>query len=181
MRYLLWLPFLLLLVGCATVAPTGNVAQDLVALQAEQQKQVAEFLTKLSAFTIADLQAASADAKAHNDPEFAMCWDGLQPIVTAIQAQGGNPLGFTPPKGAASLIQAVRDIMQGAGTASGATPLIVKQVNMACGPAYVAARADVLKVLIAVGLTASGAPGVGGLLGAVPAAVQPLLQLAPVK
>ena len=170
--------------GCAL---TGDVKYDAAAQQAaiqtqleQQHQQVLDFLTALGKFTIADLQAASADAKAHNDPEFAMCWDGLIPIVAGLQVQGGGvPPGLTLPKGAASFVQAIRDILQGGGAVG--TPLILKQVNMACGAAYVSARHDIIKVVVAVTAAASGAPGAGSLLGGIPSAIGPLLQGLPIQ
>ena len=181
--------------GCAL---TGDVKYDAAAQQAaiqaqleqqqaaiqaqleKQHQQVLDFLTALGKFTIADLQAASADAKAHNDPEFAMCWDGLIPIVAGLQVQGGGvPPGLTLPKGAASFVQAIRDILQGGGAVG--APLILKQVNMACGAAYVSARHDIIKVVVAVTAAASGAPGAGSLLGGIPSAIGPLLQGLPIQ
>jgi hypothetical protein len=87
--------------------------------------------------------------------------------------------------GGASLFQAVRDLLQGGLGVSGATPVIVKQINMACGPLYVSARADIAKVLIMVGAAAAGGPGVGGAVGNIPAALAPaidgLLRAAPIR
>lgn len=171
----------LALAGCATGPQlTGNVAADTAATQ----QSLTQALQNLSKFSVTDLQAASADAKAHNDPEAAMCWDGLVPIVQSIGTGGALP---AVPKiaGGASLFQAVRDILQGGLAATTGTPVVVKQINMACGPLYVSARADIAKVLIMVGAAAAGGPGVGGAVGSIPAALAPavngLLQAAPVR
>lgn len=181
LRKLLTVLVSLALAGCASgPALTGNASADLAANQAS----LTAALQNLSKFTVADLQAASADAKAHNDAEAAMCWDGLVPIVQSIGTGGALP---AVPKiaGGASLFQAVRDLLQGGLGASAGTPVIVKQINMACGPLYVSARADIAKVLIMVGAAAAGGPGVGGAVGNIPAALAPavngLLQAAPVR
>lgn len=184
MRVALSLGFALLCLGCASGQPslqlTGNFAAD----KAANEAALTAALTNLSKFTLADLAAAAADATAHNDPEAAMCWNGLGPVVQAIGTGGALP---SVPKiaGGASLFQAVRDLLQGGLGATAGTPLIIKQINMACGPLYVSARADIAKVLIMVGAAAAGGPGVGGAVGNIPAALVPvvneLIQAAPVK
>lgn len=158
--------------GCAPL--TGNLQNDIVAQQTKVQTDVTNALQALSKFTTADLQAAAADATKHNDPEAAMCWNGLIPIVQAIGTGGAQP---SVPKivGGASLFQAIRDVLQGGIGANAGTPVIIKQINMACGPLYVSAKADILKVLAMVGIAAAGGPGVAGAVGSVPTALVPVI------
>lgn len=161
---------MLVMTGCASL--TGNVQTDIAAQNAKVQQDVTTALQNISKFAVVDLQAAAADATAHNDPEAAMCWNGLIPIAQSLGSNGGVP---TVPKikGGASLFQAIRDVLQGGPGAVAGTPVIVKQINMACGPLYVSARADILKVLAMVGITAAGGPGVAGAVGNIPAILGP--------
>lgn len=161
---------LLVVTGCGTL--TGNVQTDIAAQNAKIQQDVTTALQNISAFSVKDLQAAAADATAHNDPEAAMCWNGLIPIAQSLGTGGALP---SVPKiqGGASLFQAIRDVLQGGVGANAGVPIIVKQINMACGPLYVSARADILKVLAMVGLTAAGGPGVAGAVGNIPAILAP--------
>ena len=159
-------PFLMF--GCAAAV------QEQAKVQADVQADVTHALTALQNVGVPDLQAAAADATAHNDPEAAMCWNGLVPIVQSMGTNGALP---TVPKiiGGATLFQAVRDVIKGGAGASAGTPIIVRQINMACGPLYVSARADVRQVLAMVGLAAAGGPGAAGAAGSIPAVLQPVV------
>ena len=165
---------LLVMTGCGGITLSGNPVADFATQQTQIQQDVTKALTSLSAFTTKDLTAAAADATAHNDPEAAMCWNGLIPIVQSIGTGGALP---AVPKiaGGASLFQAVRDVLQGGIGANAGTPVIIKQINMACGPLYVSARADILKVLAMVGAAAAGGPGVAGAVGNIPSALVPVI------
>ena len=155
----------------STAASAGvtGIVLDPVAIDMQKiQDSLGMALSKLAKFTENDLTIASKDAAAHGDIEASACWDGLLPIIQALHTAAGTPGAMTGllPKiaGAASLFQAIRDFQQGGGAARSGTPLILKQINLACGPLYVSAKNDTIKLLIAVGALASGAPGAGGFL-----------------
>jgi hypothetical protein len=79
------MPKFLLAVGLA-ILMSAEVQQ----LQTRVQLDLSDALNAVAKIAIPDLQAASADAKAHNDIEAAQCWDGLVPIVEALEAQGAQ-------------------------------------------------------------------------------------------
>lgn len=160
--------------GCGTVGM--KVHEDIAQVKADISGDVNSFLLSLSKVAIPDLQAASASAKAHNDPEAAMCWDGLVPIAQSLGAGGSLP---TIPKilGGATLFQEVRNLIKGGGAISGgATPQLLKQVNMSCGALYMSARGDIIKVMAMVGLAAAGGPGAASAAGVLPAVLGPALE-----
>src|SRR5580693_6403063 len=89
----------LVLAGCGT-NPAGTASNPATGvtpatLQAAVQK-----------LTAADLQAADADAKAHNDTVAGTCYEALIPLV---QNQASLLPGAAP-QGAVSAFQAARDI-----------------------------------------------------------------------
>ncbi|HUC64565.1 MAG TPA: hypothetical protein VMA53_03995 [Stellaceae bacterium] len=65
---------------------------------------VAELRTSLAQFTLADLQNASTDAKAHGDKLAAMCYDFLAAQVAAQTSTPGSNI-----TGAVSAFQRLRD------------------------------------------------------------------------
>lgn len=158
-----------MLFGCSAA-----VQQQIVDDQTKINTDLNNALLAISKVAVPDLQAAAADATAHNDPEAAMCWNGLIPIAQSLGSGGANPT-IPQIKGGASLFQAVRDLIRGGAGASAGTPIILKQINMACGPLYVSARGDVIKILVMVGAISAGGPGAAGAAGAIPAAIQPLV------
>jgi hypothetical protein len=133
---------LLILAGCGGTNPAGTTANPAsgatpATIQATVQK-----------LTVADLQAADADAKAHNDPVASTCYEALIPLV-----QNQPPLlpgGL--PKGAVSTFQAARDIANG--VQSG--PSVLKGLNVPCAPLVL----DAENTLIQFGLRIGGAAGI---------------------
>ena len=92
-----FVPFVaVLLLGACTITPppaaTGDVQADLAAL---------------GRFTVADLQAAQADAIAHNDVIAAACYPALIQFVSGLPAVGGTVAG------AFSAFQQARDLHKG--------------------------------------------------------------------
>ena len=66
---------------------------------------IAELRTSLAQFTVADLQNASTDAKAHGDKLAAMCYDFLAAQLTAQTSTPGSNI-----TGAVSAFQRLRDL-----------------------------------------------------------------------
>ena len=66
---------------------------------------IAELRTSLAQFTVADLQNASTDAKAHGDKLAAMCYDFLAGQLTAQTRTPGSNIA-----GAVSAFQRLRDL-----------------------------------------------------------------------
>ena len=66
---------------------------------------VAELRTSLAQFTLADLQNASMDAKAHGDKLAAMCYDFLAAQLAAQTSTPGSTI-----RGAVSAFQRLRDL-----------------------------------------------------------------------
>lgn len=135
-----------------TKVPTPQPRPKLTAQQAQINP-----LAVLQQFTLPDLEAALADAQAHNDTVSTPCW---QALVTAVQQQQGPNLSL--PSGVFSAIQKARDLkvaIQSAGSPSG--PLAT--LNIACAPLIL----DGQNTLILLGLGAGAIAGTGGI--AVPA------------
>lgn len=84
-------------------------------------------LQQLASFTIADLQEASADAKAQTPPDVtaSQCYDFLLTVLPSIQT-GGAPATV----GAFFAFQKARDIATGVTSSSG----VLKSLNLACAP-----------------------------------------------
>ena len=90
-------------------------------------------INKLQNIGIPDLQAASLDAAAHNDPVAKQCYDGLVPIVQGLNS--GVPILPPTPIGLATAFQDARDIkgaIGGGGLSSQLKALRIK-INLACG------------------------------------------------
>ncbi|MGH7092725.1 MAG: hypothetical protein ACREFB_04235 [Stellaceae bacterium] len=100
------------------------------------QVQTTQVQTTLQKFTVADLQAADADAKAHHDALAATCYEALMPVV---QAQP-NLIPGTAPKGLFTAFQQGRDGVN----AIQAVPSALKGLNVACGPLVLDAQQTVL-------------------------------------
>lgn len=115
----------------------------------------AQVIGQLKSFTVADLQAADADAKAHGDAVASMCYEALVPIV-------GNAdlLPTAPPQGGFSAFQAGRDVVKGAQ----GLPQQVQQLNVPCAPLVL----DVQQTLVRLGLIGGGAAALAPFLGAIP-------------
>jgi hypothetical protein len=96
----------------------------------------------LAAITLADLDAADADAKAHGDGVAAMCYEALIPLIGAAQAPAA-------PVGLVSGFQELRDGVNGGLAARG----LLKQLEVPCGPL----AADVNLTLVALVAKFAGA------------------------
>jgi hypothetical protein len=114
-RWLIAAALALGLAGCGGTDPAGPVPGGGNSLQATIQK-----------LTIADLQAADTDAKAHSDAVASMCYEALIPIV---QSQAPI-LPDSPPKGVVTAFQAARDVVNGVQAAPG----VLKGLNVPCAP-----------------------------------------------
>lgn len=103
----------------------------------------------LESITLADLAAAAADAKAHNDQVALVCWTGLEQIVPAMQQDlaAAAPLVPSKPQGLAGIIQAARDVKAAAPAAVTALQALVQKyrvpINLSCGPLVVDTNAGV--------------------------------------
>lgn len=84
-------------------------------------------LAQLVNYTVADLQAASADAKAHNDVIAQQCYDGLVPLVQGLPSQ--LP---TVPVGVVSSFQAAWELVRAA--QFGMQSPVGQAFVLACGP-----------------------------------------------
>lgn len=112
-------------------------------------------LTQLANFTVADLQAASADAHAQNPPDQTafMCYDFLAATIPTIKLPGGQQ-GTV---GAFVGFQKLRDLHNGTVSQSG----LLKSLNLACAPLVIDTQTVINKLLI----MGAGAGASGGLLG----------------
>lgn len=94
----------------------------------------------LQKFTVADLQAADADAKAHGDTIASTCYEALIP---AVQSQTAN-LPAALPAGLFTAFQEGRDGID----AIEDVPAGLKGLNVACGPLVL----DAEQTVVALGL-----------------------------
>jgi hypothetical protein len=110
-------------------------------------------LTQLANFTVADLKAASVDAKAQTPPDVTayQCYDFLVGLIPTIQAPGSNQT-----VGAVLAFQKLRDLNTGAVNSSGA----LKSLNLACAPLVIDTQTTINKLLL---LSAGGAATAGSL------------------
>lgn len=161
MKPLFLLP-ILLLAACAgqTVSPAATQTATTTAPAMSAPAAPSDPLSKLAAFTVADLQAASADAKAQTPPDVtaAQCWDYLAGVIPTFKAPG-----FNGTVGAFLVFQKTRDLANGATAANGA----LKSLNLACAPLVIDTQTVVNKLLlIGAGTAATGgalAPALPGL------------------
>ena len=121
-------------------------------------------LAKLAAFSITDLQSATADAKAQTPPDTtaSQCWDFL--IVTIPKLQSQFPQFGTLTPGAFTLFQKARDLQNGLTnpTGSGAG---LKSLNLACAPLVIDTQTVINKLLLMAAGTAAGGGAASPLLG----------------
>lgn len=112
----------------------------------------------LAQFTVADLAAASTDAKAQTPPDVtaAQCYDFLAAFIPTIQLPGSGQT-----VGAILAFQKGRDLVNGAGNVNGQ----LKSLNLACAPLVIDTQTTINKLLlIGAGIGATGgaaAPFVG--------------------
>ncbi len=99
-------------------------------------------LRTLADFTVADLQAASIDAKAQTPPDTAasQCYDYLASVVPTLKA----PAADQP--GAFLAFQKARDLANGVTASDG----LLKTLNLACAPLVIDTQ-TVVSRLLAVG------------------------------
>lgn len=126
----------------AIIAATVLALAPVPALaQASTQAWTISLPTNLQNVIIADLQNASADAKAHNDTRHGPCWDALIPF---IQSGLANPLPTKP--GLFLLVQKGFDF-----SASSGQPLVPTAVAAACGPVVLDLKVSFAQFLAKVG------------------------------
>lgn len=102
----------------------------------------------LAQFTVADLQAADLDAKAHKDTVASTCYEALIPIV-----QGLGSGTVTAPVGAVSAFQATRDLSN----AALAIPSTIEGLNVPCAPLVLSTQQTIVGLGALVGGTAAAA------------------------
>lgn len=127
-RTLIALCFTALAAGCSPNAAAGGAAPSPATLGQVQ--------ATLQKFTVADLQAADADAKAHNDTLASTCYEALVPVIAAQP----NLIPNSVPKGVFTAFQEGRDGV----TAIQAVPTALKGLNVACGPLVLDAQQTIL-------------------------------------
>src|SRR6185437_13569753 len=122
---------------------------------AQQQQQtntnLNNALAKLAAINIADLNAAAADAAAHNDTLAVACYPVLANWVITLQQNHGQPV---VPAGAFDAFQHARDIYKGLGGAGLAA--IPNSVKLGCAALFLDAQGDVLSFINMLTRIASG-------------------------
>lgn len=130
MKRLLVLAFAALLTACAGTGGGSSPQQT------------------LAQFTVTDLQAADADAKAHKDTVASTCYEALIPVV-----QGLGSGTETAPVGAVSAFQAARDLSNTAHS----IPATIEGLNVPCAPLVLSTQQTVLGLGALVGGTAAAA------------------------
>jgi hypothetical protein len=106
----------------------------------------ADLGTTLAHFTLADLQNAATDAKAHGDTVAALCYTYLAGQLTSATT-GEN----APVSGPISAFQRLRDVQQAVGSG------ISQNFQLNCAPLLSDTQANVLKL----GALGTGIVGVG--------------------
>lgn len=133
------------------------VAVLLAGCTAQQQQQtntnLNNALAKLAAVSIADLNAAAADAAAHNDTLAVACYPVLANWVITLQQNHGQPV---VPMGAFDAFQHARDIYKGFSTPGGALASIPNSVKLGCSALFLDAQGDVLGFINLLTRIASG-------------------------
>jgi hypothetical protein len=98
----------------------------------------------ITQLTVTDLEAALADATAHNDLLAMQCYPALIQIVQDLPEQA-------PPveiKGIVSAFQATRNLAKKAQQFSVAGNAMTQQVNLACAALFNDAKGDILRLAI---------------------------------
>ncbi len=117
------------------------------------ESHLSSVLTKAGAFSIADLKAADADAKAHSDTVASMCYEAVIPLIEKVQA---TPL--TAPVGLVSAFQDLRD----AKGLSNSSQTLLKQLEIPCGPLAADVNMDLVRLISK--FAGAAVPGLGALL-----------------
>lgn len=152
MKRLLALLAILALASCA-----GTKAQTVASSQTP--------LEQLAQFTVADLQAALADANSAQDVAASQCYSYLIKVIPTIQARQSQGT-----VGAFLAFQKARDLTHGINNANGQ----LVQLNIACAPLVVDSVTTINKLaVLGVGGTATGGV-LSPLLPALNAAIVPL-------
>lgn len=101
-------------------------------------------LGDITTFTVEDLQAALADATAHQDVAAMQCYPVLIQVVQSLPSQAPN----TSPVGVVSAFQRARDAAKAvqSQTAAGQGSL-VQTVNLGCAALFNDAQGDILRIL----------------------------------
>lgn len=119
------------------------------------QDQSESAILGLSAVAIPDLQAASADAVAHNDVVANHCWTGLIPIAQSIQALRA-PATQAPAvaqnEGAFSALQRIRNAKTEINSLtqlrrSGQLAQFRQAINLACGALWIDMKVGIVDPL----------------------------------
>lgn len=127
-------------------------------------------LVILQQFSVADLQAALADAQAKNDTTTIPCWTNL---LAAAQEQQTTP---SLPVGVFSAIQQARDLKNLAASVTAPNGPLA-QLNIACAPLLM----DINNTLLVLGISTGIVVGTGGLsLPALPGLLPLLLTPKPI-
>jgi hypothetical protein len=130
-----------LLAACSVPQSTGQSTGA-----SSNGSPVGELRTSLAQFTLADLQNASTDAKAHGDKLAAMCYEFLAAQLTAQTSLPGSNI-----TGAASAFQRLRDFQSA--IAGG----ISQDFQINCAPLLSDEQANLAKLgIMAAGTIASG-------------------------
>jgi hypothetical protein len=156
MKRLLPIVAVLALASCAgTPAPiVGTPTAPAVASVATAPAQApSDPIQKLAAFTVADLQAASADAKAQTPPDTtaAQCYDFLAVVVPTLRPASGQGT-----VGAFVAFQKARDLANGVTATNG----VLKSLNLACAPLVIDTQTTINRLL----LVSAGVAATGGAL-----------------
>lgn len=99
----------ILLAGCTLPSLTGDPSKDLPAMGSTISSidtQAQQTIAAVDKFTLADLQAADADAQANSDTAAHSCYGALIPVVEARANQSASAVG------AVSTFQHTRDIVK---------------------------------------------------------------------
>lgn len=153
----------LLLAGCASkVVTLPSVQAPTISAPAPVQSNP---LAQLATFTLGDLQAASADAKAQSpaDVTASQCYDFLIVLLPTLPS-------FSPGAqlGAVLAFQKLRDLQNGVSGAQGA----LKSLNLACAPLVIDTQTVINKLLlvgVGTAVTSSSLAPLGAMLpGLVP-------------
>ena len=139
----------LALAGCVGSAPQPvGTTTPLPGASAAAPSPLAGF----ASFTVADLQAASADAHAANDPAHSWtCWDYLAANLPTLQLPAGQQT-----VGAFLAFQKARDLANGAVSPNG----LLAGVNLACAATVIDTQTTVNKLM----LLGAGTAATGGAL-----------------
>ena len=143
MRYFAILAVSLALGACSS-APQVTVQPPVVVTAAATQPAApapSDPLAQLRAFTLADLTAASADAKAQTPPDItaSQCYDFLAKNLPTLPS-------FAPGQtvGAVMAFQKLRDLQNGATSQNG----FLKSLNLACAPLVIDTQTVINKLAL---------------------------------